>query len=71
MRLFSGAPEVPEDDIVMDKHRAEALYSTVKSMMRAIQTEDDEAQQYAAHWMIQIAKPWTMRRGLELKPANG
>jgi len=55
----------------MEKHGADALYSAVKSVMHAIQTEDQEAQQDAAHRMIQIAKPWTMRRWSESKLANG
>ena len=55
----------------MEKHGAEALYSTVKSLMHAIRTKDEEAQQDAAHWMIQIAKPWTIRRWSESKLANG
>jgi len=71
MWLFSGPPEDPEDDTVMEKHGAEALYSTVKSLMHAIRTKDEEAQQDAAHWMIQIAKPWTIRRWSESKLANG
>ena len=71
MWLFSGAPEDPEDDTVMEKYGAEALYSAVKSLMHAIWTEEDEAQQDAAHRMIQIAKRWTIRRWSELKLANG
>jgi len=39
--------------------------------MHAMRTEDEEAQQDAAHRMIQIAKPWMMRRRSELKLANG
>jgi len=62
MWLFSGAPDDPEDEIVKKKHGADALYSAVKSVMHAIQTEDNEAQQDAGHRMIQIAKPWTIRR---------
>jgi len=57
MWLFSGAPEDPEDETVMEMHGADALYSAVKSLMHAIRTEDQDAQQDAAHWMIQIAKP--------------
>jgi len=57
MWLFSGVPEDPEDDTVMEKHGAEVLYSTVKSLMHAMRTKDEEAQQDAAHRMIQIAKP--------------
>jgi hypothetical protein len=71
MWLFSGAPEDPEDDTVMEKHGAETLYSAVKSLMHAIRTKDEEAQQDAAHRMIQIAKPWTIRRWSESKLANG
>jgi len=40
---------------VMEKHGADALYSTVKNLMHAIWTEDEEAQQDAAHQMIQNA----------------
>jgi len=56
MWLFSGAPEDPKDDTVMEKHGAEVLYSAVKSLMHAIRTDNEEAQQAAAHQMIQIAK---------------
>jgi hypothetical protein len=55
--LVSGAPEDPEDDTVMEQHGADALYSAVKGLMHAIQTKDEEAQQDAAHWMVQSAKP--------------
>ena len=55
----------------MEKHGAEALYSAVKSLMHAIRTKDEEAQQDAAHRMIQIAKPWTIRQWSESKLANG
>jgi len=71
MRLFSGAPADPEDDTVMEKHGAEALYSAGKSLMHAIRTKDEEAQQDPAHRMIQIAKAWTIRRWSESKLANG
>jgi len=71
MWLFSGAPEDPEDETVMEMHRADALNSTVKSLLHAIRTEDQDTQQDAAHRMIQIAKPWTMRRWSESKLANG
>jgi hypothetical protein len=39
MWLFSAAPEDPEDDTVMEKHGAEALYSAVKSLMNTIRTK--------------------------------
>jgi len=71
MWLFSGAPEDPDDDTVMEKDGAEALYSAVKSLIHAIWTKDEEAQQDAAHQMMQIAKPWTIRRWSESKLANG
>ena len=71
MWLFSGAPEDPEDDTMMEKHGAEALYSAVKRLMHAIQTKAEEAQQDVAHQMIQIAMPWKIRRWSELKLANG
>jgi hypothetical protein len=59
---LSGAPEYPEDDTVMEMHGAEALNSALKSLMHAIGTKDKEAQQHAAHQMIQIAKPCTLWR---------
>jgi len=52
-------------------HGAEAQYSAVKSLIHAIWTEDQDSQQDAAHRMIQIAKPWAIRRWSESKLANG
>jgi hypothetical protein len=43
----------------------------VKSLIHAIRTDDQDAQQDAAHRMIQIVKPWMIRRWSELKLANG
>ena len=54
----------------MEKNGAKALNCTVKSLMHAIQTKDQDAQQDMAHRMIRITKPWTVRRGSELKLAN-
>jgi hypothetical protein len=71
MWLLSGAPEDPEDETVMEMHGADALYSAVKSLMHAFRTEDQDAQQDAAHRMSQISKPWTIRRWSEWKLANG
>jgi len=71
MWMLSSAPEDPEDDTVMEKHGSEALYSAVMSLMHAIRTKDEEAQQDAAHRMNQIATPWTIRRWSESKLANG
>jgi len=70
MWLFAGVPDDPHDDTVMEKQRADALYSAVKNLMHAIQTEDEEAQQDAAHQMIQISKPCTMRMWSESKLTN-
>jgi hypothetical protein len=55
---------------VIETHGGEALYSAVKSLMHAVRTEDNEAQQDAAHRMIQLAKPWTNRQRSESKLAN-
>ena len=44
MWLFSGAPEDPEDETVMEMHGTDTLYSVVNSLMHAIRTEDKEAQ---------------------------
>jgi hypothetical protein len=71
MWLFSGVPEDPEDETVMEMHSTDELYSAVKSLMHAIRTEDQEAQQDVARRMIQIAKPWMIRRWSESKLANG
>jgi hypothetical protein len=38
MWLFSGSPEDPVDDTVMEMHSADALYSAVKSLMDAVRT---------------------------------
>jgi len=71
MWLFSGVPDDPENESVMEMHGADALYSPVKSLMHAIRAEDQDAQQDAALQMIQIAEPWTARRWSESKLANG
>ena len=71
MWLFSSAPEDPEDESEMGKHGAEALYSVVKSLMHPIWTDDQDAQQHAAHRLIKFTKPWTIRRWSESKLANG
>jgi hypothetical protein len=71
MWLFSGEPEDPEDDTVMEKHCAEALYSAVKSLMHGIRTNSEEAQQVLAHGIVQMTKPWTIRWWSESKVANG
>jgi hypothetical protein len=68
---FSGAPKYPEDETVMEMHSTDALYSAVKNLMNAICTEDQGAQHDSAHQMIQIPKPWTIRRWPESKLANG
>jgi len=70
MWLFSGAPEYPEDDTLMEKPGAEALDSAVKSLMHPIRTEYEDAQQDAAHRQIQIAYPWTIRRWSKSNFAN-
>jgi len=71
MWLFSGAPDDPEDDAVMEKHSTNALYSAVNSLMHVIGTGDEDAEQDAAHRMIQIANPWTIGRWSESKVTNG
>jgi len=57
--------------MVMEMHGANALYSAVKSLMNAILTEDQDTQQDAAHRMMQLAKPCTIRRWSESKLAIG
>ena len=68
--LFSGVPDNPEDNTVMGKHGADATYSAVMSLMHAIQTEDEDAQQDAAHLMIKIGKTWMIMRCSESRLAN-
>jgi len=70
MWLLSDAPDESDDDTVMEKHGADPLYSAVKSLMHAFQTGDKEAQQHVVHRMIQIAKPWMIRRQSESKLTN-
>jgi len=50
--LFSAGPEDPEDDTEMDKHGAEGLNSTTKSVMYVTQAEDTKVRQDVAHRMI-------------------
>jgi hypothetical protein len=71
MWLFADAHEETEEKTVTEKHGADALDSAVKSVMPAIRTEDQDAQQDAAHRMIHMGKPWTIRRWSESKFANG
>jgi hypothetical protein len=68
--LYSGASDDPDNDTVIEKHSAEAFHSAVKSLMNAIWSKHDEAQQDVAHRMIQTAKPCTIRRWSQLKFAN-
>jgi len=70
MWLYPGVPDNAEDDTLMETHGAEAFDTTIKSVMHAIQTEDKDAQREVAQWMIQIAKPWTIRSSLESRLAN-
>ena len=71
MWLFSDVPEDPGNETVMEMRGADALYSAVKCLMHAIQTEDQEAQQNVAHRMIQPAMRWTIRRWSESELGNG
>jgi hypothetical protein len=68
--LVSGASEHPVDNTGMEKHSAEALYSGAKSLMHAIWTKDEEAQQDVAPRMIQISKPSMIRQWSQLKLGN-
>jgi len=68
--LFSCACDDPEDDAVMETHGGDARYTAVKSLLHAVRTEDLDTKQDAAHRMIHIAKPWTIRRWSDSKLAN-
>jgi len=68
--LFSGGPEDPAGDTVREMHSANVLYPALKSSIHAIQTEDGDDHQNAAHWTIQMVKLWMTRRWREFKVAN-
>jgi len=68
--LYSGVSDDSADNTVTEKHGAKALYSTVKGLIHAIRTANEEAQKDAVHQIIRIAKPWTIRRWMELKLPN-
>jgi hypothetical protein len=55
----------------MEKNLAEAFNSAVESLMHAIRTENEHAQQDVPHRMIPIARPWTIRRWSQSKLAAG
>jgi len=71
MSLFSGVPEDPAIDMVMEYYSAKALYSAVTSLIHVIQREDNEAQRDAAYWTIQVVIPWMTRRLYRLSLAYG
>jgi len=70
MWLCSGAPGDPEDDTGIEKHDAEVLHSAVRSVMHAIQTEDEQTPHDMAHYRFPNAKLWTIRRCSESKLPN-
>jgi hypothetical protein len=39
--------------------------------MTAVQNKDEQAQQYALHWMIWITKPWMIQQWAESTLSNG
>jgi hypothetical protein len=55
---------------VRKMHVADALYSAVKCLIRAVLTEALDDQQDPACRVIHIAKPWTKTRWLESKLAT-
>jgi hypothetical protein len=66
-----GAPDNSDDDTVIGMHCTDTMYSAAKSLIDAIRTEDEVAQQDAVLRMIQIAMCWTISRWLESEQANG
>jgi len=70
MWLCSGVSDDWEDDTGMETHGANTMDSTVKSLTHVMWTEDNHLQLDAAHVMILIGKPWTLRRWSESKVAN-
>jgi len=71
MWLLSSRPNDPENDILIKKHGAEELCFSGESLIHAIWTEDEKAQQYAAYWMRQIGMSQMIWRWLELQLPNG
>jgi hypothetical protein len=71
MWLFPGACEDPENDTGMETHDTELVHSAMKCPVQSVRTDNQDAQQDAAHRMIPIAKPWLIRRRSELKPGHG
>jgi hypothetical protein len=69
--LFSGAPENPEDETVLENHCAKARNSAVNSGMHTIQANHNDTPQDAAHQLIHIATHWTRRGCPESKLAYG
>jgi N12 class adenine-specific DNA methylase len=71
MWLFSGTPEDPEDETVIEMLSTKAVNLAVRSLMYTIHTEDHHTQQDAAHRMIGIGKHWVIRRWSASKHAKG
>jgi hypothetical protein len=70
MWLFSGAPEEPEAETLIEQHSAKGLCAAVKRLKHAIWSEDQGTEQDAAHRMMQIAKHWNIRRLSDSKLTN-
>lgn len=71
MWQLPGVPDNSDDDTVMEMQCTEALYSTGRSLIYAIRTGDEVAEQDVVRRMIQIAMPWTIKRWVESKLVNG
>lgn len=69
--MCSAAPDGPNDDSIIQYNADKVLYSSANSGMHAICIEDNEAQQDAAHRIINIEHPSTIRRWSEVKVIQG
>jgi hypothetical protein len=70
MWLLSGVLEDPDNNTVMELQVPKSFESSVKRFIHAIQTEVEETKLNAAHPMIWIATPFTIKRRFESKVAN-
>jgi len=69
MWLFSSVPEDSENDSLMETHGAEALYSTVNSVLQAIWAKDTDALQDGVLLIPQVRQICIIRRPSALKHA--
>jgi len=65
MKLFQTTPDSPANDTLMEQHWADALYSTGKSLMNAMQSGYQEAEELEVYHMRQNELPSMLSRWLD------